>query len=421
MPVEKTVPRPPSLLLLIAYAAFVTLGLPDGLLGVAWPSIHRTLGIPVSGLGILLVAASAGFQLSSFSNGQIVSRIGIGWLLVVSSLLVASSLFGFALFPVLWLLAGCAVLLGMGGGAIDAGLNGYAASHFSTRHVNWLHACYGLGAMLGPLIMTTLLSRSLPWQWGYVLVGVILAAMAATFVLTRRLWNSRVASTDTVSSAPLPALGMRAALKQPLVWLGILIFFVYTGLEVTAGLWAYTLFTEERGIPPGVAGIWISVYWGSLTAGRLVFGLITERFGQRTVLRVSMVSVLVGAVLIWLPALPLFSFLGLTLIGFMLAPIFPLLIAQTPARLGAGTATHAIGFQVAAANLGSALVPAFAGILAQSMGLEIIGPFLLLTALLMLLLYELLPDRAQTKERAEPETTQKSDPDHSTPRSSSDI
>ncbi len=385
--------RVPLLLLVIAYMAFISLGLPDGLLGVAWPSMRATFDVSVSSLGILLVALSVGYLLSSFNSGQIVARIGIGGLLLTSSVLVTVSLFGIALTSWWWLLAGCTLLLGMGGGAIDAGLNTYAASHFSERHMNWLHAYYSLGATLGPLLLTTVLVNGLPWQMGYLLVGSLLAAMALAFATTRHLWQQPATTTDTdatVESSTTRAIGIGTALRHPLVGISCLTFFIYTGLEVAAGVWAYTLFTEGRGIDIGVAGTWVGIYWGSQTAGRLVFGVVAERLSAHIILRTSLIAVVVGTLLLWLNLLPVLSFLGLALMGFMLAPVFPLLMSQTPARLGEAYAAHAIGFQASAANLGSALVPGLAGVLARAAGIEVIGPFLLVLALAMLLLHEIL-------------------------------
>jgi fucose permease len=380
--------KTPLLLMTIAYLAFVSLGLPDGLLGVAWPSISVTFGVPVASLGALLLAMTAGFLLSSFNSGQIVDRIGVGGLLLGSSLLVTLSLALYALTPSWWLAIGAAALMGMGGGAIDSGLNAYAAAHFRERHVNWLHACYGLGAMLGPLLMTATLSSGASWRWGYALVGGVLALMALSFAATRRMWSQPGAADTPDTARPARPARMGEVMRRPLVWLGTFAFFIYTGLEVSAGQWAYTLFTEGRGIDAEAAGVWVGIYWGSLTVGRLVSGVLVERLGARRLLRSSMVLALVGALLLWLNLLPLLSFVGLALIGFALAPIFPLLIAQTPGRLGAGHATHAIGFQIAAANVGSSLLPALAGMLAQGFGLEIIGPFVLALALLLLLLHE---------------------------------
>ncbi len=382
----------PLLLIIIAYLAFICLGLPDGLPGVAWPSLRATFTRPLSDLGILLAVFTFGFIATSFHAGQLVARLGVGGVLSGSSLLLAVGLFGYALVPNWWMVVGMSLLLGMGSGTIDAGINTYAATHFTRRHMNWLHACYGLGAALGPLALTFVLSRELSWRWGYALVGLVVSGMVVCFGVTRRRWQDdhtgQMADAAGQQPSDIPTASMSATLRRPQVWLGIAIFFIYTGLEVTAGQWSYSLFTEERAITQEVAGIWIGIYWGSLTVGRLLFGITAERLGTTALLRGSMGGILVGVLLLWLNPLPLLSFLGLALIGFMLAPIFPLLIAQTPARLGAAYANHAIGFQVAAANVGAAGLPGLAGGLARSAGLEILGPFMLLLTLLLLILHE---------------------------------
>lgn len=392
MHIPESLQRSQRLLLILAFLAFISLGLPDGLPGVAWPSMHTTFRVPLSSLGSVLIAMSVGFLASSSSSGYLATRIGIGKLLALSSLLVAGGLFGAATAPSWWVLLGYVVLLGAGGGIIDAGLNTYAAAHYTPRQVNWLHAFYGLGAALGPLLMTLIISQRMPWQWGYALVGVCLGTMAVCFWLTRHRWQDAAAAlSDTQATSPdEPPLSAGAVLRRPLVWLGILLFFLYTGLEVSAGQWVYTLFTEERGIAPGVAGTWVSIYWGSLTVGRLIFGVVATWLGAHTILRTSMIAVVGGALLLWTAPVPLVSSIGLALMGLMLAPIFPLLIAQTPARLGSAVAAYAIGFQVAGANLGASLVPGCVGLLVDLFSLRVIAPFIVGLALLLLLTHELL-------------------------------
>jgi fucose permease len=386
--------------------AFVSLGLPDALLGVAWPSIRDTFGLPFSEIGLLLTAMVIGYLSASFATGPLVARIGVGGLLVASSVCISVAMFGFALAPSWWVMVGLNVLSGMGAGAIDAGLNSYAAAHFSERHVNWLHACYGLGAALGPLLMTTVLATGAVWRWGYALVGGVLLLMTLVFATTRKLWENGGATAEAASQTtpePREIVSMGMALRRPLVWLGIGWFFLYTGVEVTAGQLSYSLFTEGRDITPETAGIWTGIYWGSLTVGRVVFGILSGRFKAAAVLRLSMFTVPLGALLIWLNITPMLSFFGLALMGFMLAPIFPLLISQTPVRLGAAYANHAIGFQVAAANLGAAIVPGVAGVLATAVGLESIGPYLLGVALLLLLLHQGVPWQARTPQTLSPD------------------
>ncbi|MEM8533813.1 MAG: MFS transporter [Chloroflexota bacterium] len=379
--------RPSFVLLLVAYLGFISLGLPDGTLGIAWPSLRTTFNLPLDAIGAILASTGLGYLLSSFNSGRILARFGVGRLLLVSSLLMAISLFGYALAPFWWMFLTCGVIAGLGSGAIDAGLNAYATNNFGNRHINWLHACYGLGATLGPLIMIAPLQLGYAWRWGYVVVGIILSLMTIVFAFTLSLWESpHTPSEDDTTPEQVSAL---ATLQHPIVWLHICLFFIYTGLEVTAGQLTYTLFTEGRGVDGALAGVWVSIYWGSLTVGRIVFGILTERFNEHRLLRASMLFLIGGGLLVWLPGVPLISFVGLALMGFTLAPIFPLLMAQTPQRLGAGRAMHAVGFQVSAAMLGAAALPALTGALAQRISLEVVGPALCAMGIVLILLYEI--------------------------------
>ncbi|NOK60130.1 MAG: MFS transporter [Chloroflexi bacterium AL-W] len=379
--------RPGFVLLLIAYLGFISLGLPDGTLGIAWPSLRTTFGLPLDAIGTILASTGIGYMVSSFNSGRILARFGVGRLLLISSLLMATSLFGYAIAPFWWMFLICGVVAGLGSGAIDAGLNAYAANNFGNRHINWLHACYGLGATLGPLIMITPLQLGYAWRWGYVVVGLILSLMTVVFAFTLSLWES--SHTSSENNTPSEQVSAFVTLQHPIVWLHICLFFIYTGLEVTAGQLTYTLFTESRGVDGALAGVWVSIYWGSLTVGRIVFGVLTERFNEHHLLRASMLFLIIGATLVSLPNIPLLSFVGLALMGFTLAPIFPLLMAQTPQRLGQGRAMHAVGFQVSAAMLGAAALPALISTLAQRVNLEVVGPALCVMGIVLIVLYEI--------------------------------
>jgi len=382
------------LLIGIAYAGFIVLGMSGGLLGVAWPSIRDSFGLSLDAVGTLMIAATAGYLLSSFSTGSVLSRVGVGTLLMVSSVVAGVGLLGYSLAPAWRAMVLLGLLVGMGGGAIDAGLNTYFATNHSASLMNWLHACFGLGSALGPLIMTTVLGMGRSWRWGYGVVGVLQALFALCFVFTRDQWRlagPKLAGAS--SSSPAGKVSSVDTLRLPLVWLGIALFFIFTGTEVAAGQWLYSLFTEARGVAPGTAGLWVSVYWGSLTVGRIVFGVVVDRLGVVSSLRVSMLGVICGAALIWWNPTDALSFLGLGLMGFGLAPIFPSLIASTPERLGAEHAAQAIGFQVAAASLGVAALPGLAGVLAENLGLEAIGPYLLVASIAVFLLHEVIVRR----------------------------
>jgi fucose permease len=378
------------MLVALAYLGFVSIGLPDGLLGVAWPSIRAYFDLPLDALGALLVMFTTGYLLSSFSSGRLLAHINVGSLLALSCLGTAASLLGYALAPQWWVMVVLGLLAGLGAGAIDAGLNTYAATHFSPRSVNWLHACYGVGATLGPLIMTSVLMADHPWQWGYGIVGVWQLLLAACFALTHRRWPLASTSGEMPAPAPVRSASSGSTLRLPAVWLSIAVFFIYTGLEAAAGVWPYSLFTEARAIPSSTAGMWVSVYWGGLTVGRLLSGIAIGVVSARLLLRLCIVGIGLGATLIWLHFADLLSFLGLALMGLSAAPIFPTLIATTPARLGDAHTANGVGFQIAAAVLGQSLLPAILGVLARSLGLEIVGPSLLTAAILLLGLYEAL-------------------------------
>lgn len=378
-------PRVRPLLVALTFIGFISLGLPDGLLGVAWPSMAGSLGVGLDDLGQLLAAGSVGFLITSVLSGRLLARLGVGVLLGVSCGVTGASLIAYSvidLWPALLLFA---LLLGAGGGAIDSGLNAYAAANYSPRALNWLHASFGLGATAGPLIMTAVLDGGQPWQLGYTLVGGAQLSLAVGFALSRRQWvgvPSREAPGQASVDTPL-----RATLVRPDIWLGCLLFVCYAGLEVSIGQWSYTLLTVGRGVTPSLAGQWVGVYWGGLTAGRVLAGLLAARVRLRTMAGAGALGALLGALLIWLDPGSWLSALGLLLSGMALAPIFPALIALTADRVGPAHAANAIGLQVAAANLGIASLPWLIGLAIDTIGIATIGPGLVIYAVLHLGLY----------------------------------
>ncbi|GAB4195845.1 MAG: MFS transporter [Roseiflexaceae bacterium] len=376
-----------ALLVGLAYAAFISLGLPDGLTGVGWPSIRATFGLPLDALGALVSTTTIGYLISSFSSGWLLARLGVGWLLILSCLATAGSLLVYSVAPLWPVMVAFGLLAGLGAGAIDAGLNTYAAEQFNPRTMNWLHASFGLGASTGPLIMSSVLSLGQSWRLGYLIVGVAQLALAGCFALTRREWHAHAESVEVAPAASAPMLG---TLRLRTAWLSILLFLLYAGLEFTAGQWLYSLLTEARGMLPALAGLWVSVFWGSLTLGRLLSGVVVERISVRTLLQLCMGGALLGVLLLWLNLAAWLSFGGVALLGLSLAPMFPSLIALTPTRMGPAHAANTVGFQVAAAMLGGAsLVTAF-GLTAGRFGLETLGLFLFVNAVLLTLVYELI-------------------------------
>ncbi|MFF0152146.1 MFS transporter [Micromonospora sp. NPDC005203] len=386
--------RPRAALLLLAYLAFVSLGLPDGLLGVAWPSIRDDFHVPTEAVGLVLTAGTVGYLTSSVLAGFTLARIGVGALLAASTLLASLALSGYVLSPVLAVLVGCALLLGLGSGAVDSGLNAYAAGVFGPRHMNWLHAFFGLGVAIGPLIMTGALSAGLSWRWGYGTVAAAQFALAIAFALTVRAWRRDSPATAGAAGAAgaAPAAAVRvpigATLRLPAVWSGTLAFALYVALEVSAGLWAFLLLTEGRGLGAAVAGGCVSAYWGSLFVGRVVQGVVAERLGATLVLRVSLVGMAVGAGLIAAPGPAALAVLGLVVVGFAAAPVFPLLTLTTADRVGAAHADRAIGLQIGASGIGAALAPAGLGVLIGNTSVQVLGSALVVLALALIALYE---------------------------------
>jgi fucose permease len=376
--------RRQRLLIFLSFAAFVSLGLPDGVLGVAWPSIRHELSVPIDRLGLLLTSSMIGYLLATATSGEIVRRLGVGKLLLASTMLVVVSLAGYAAAPSWGVFVALGLFAGLGAGAIDAGINAFAAANFRPGVVSWLHACYGIGATIGPLTMASVIVSGLSWRVGYGLLAAGLALMGLFFLLTLRLWDAKP-PTGASEAAHVSATH---ALRRPIVWLHLVIFFIYTGTEVTAGQWLFSVFTESRLMSVRVAGTCIGLYWGGLTAGRIIFGVLVERLTTVSMIRIGMFAApLAAAVLI--PHLnPIFTAAACATLGFALAPIYPMLISVTPVRLGAAYAAQAIGFQVAAAYLGSAALPTIAGILALRVGLEMVCPFIVTCCVVLLLLHE---------------------------------
>jgi fucose permease len=275
------------------------------------------------------------------------------------------------------------LLSGLGAGAIDAGLNTYAANHFDARTVNWLHACFGVGSAAGPIIMTSVLAAGQSWRLGFLIVGCAQLALAACFTWTRRSWVADGSETRP----PTRAAPARATLRLPAAWLGIGLFFIYTGIEVSAGQWMFSLLTEARGMPTALAGTCVSLYWASLTVGRVLFGIIAPRVPLERALFACIVAIAFGAALVWVDINNAVSFAGFALMGLCLAPVFPSLISTTPQRIAAEHVANTVGFQVAAAALGGGALAGLIGVIAGRLGLEVLGPALLVCSLLLLALF----------------------------------
>jgi fucose permease len=354
--------------------AFIALGMPDGLLGVAWPSIRAGFSIPIDAIGLLISSVVTGYLISSFSSGPLIGRMGVGRVLAASCAMTGVGLIGYTLVPAWWMMVALGLLAGLGAGAIDAGLNTYVAANFDAGMMQWLHACYGIGVTLGPLIMTITLSTMYSWRPGYRLVGSFQLALTACFLLTLTMWDRREPASPRQAEKRLTdyKTPMGETLRQPRVWLSALLFFLYVGAEVSYGTWTYSLLVESRGISPAVAGLWAGSYWATFTIGRVVAGLYAKRVGVNLLVLGGLAGALLGgALLAWNPS-EAANLLAVGMTGFAIAPIFPAFMSGTSQRVGAHFAANTIGMQMAASALGTAVIPSLVGVLARRFSLEVI-------------------------------------------------
>ena len=391
-------------LIVLAYIAFISLGMPDGLFGVAWPSIRENFSLRLDSVGTFFFAGTAGYMLSSFFSGKIISKLGVGGTLAASCTLTASALLGYTFAPFWWTMVALGVASGLGAGAIDAGLNTYVASHFGEGLMQWLHASYGFGVTLGPIIMTAGLNIFNSWRFGYRMVGIAQLLLATSFLLTVRMWQEGGGASpnpDQEHHLTDYQTPFGETLRQPIVWLNLLLFFLYTGAEFSFGSWTYSLLTLSRNVPIAVAGIWAGSYWATFTIGRVLAGLLTRRFGSATLLRWGFFLALGGSVLLWWNPFPQASILAVSVIGFALAPIFPALVSGTRARVGEHHAANTIGMQIAAAGFGGAVIPSLAGVLAQNFSLEAIPVYLVAIYVLQIALYAIVSRPGRVVQEAE--------------------
>jgi fucose permease len=391
-------------LLILAYIAFVALGMPVSLMGVAWPSLRADFSLPMEAVGLLFISSTVGYLISSSMIARLISRFGIGALLIFSSLLSAISLIGYTIAPAWSLIIALGALGGFGGGLMDAGLNTYLAAEYNEGQMQWLHASFGIGATLSPLIMTASLAVFASWRPAYIFVGILTGMMAISFILTLPAWKRpKQLSTEASDSEDIERglmdyrTSIWVTLLRVVTWLSILMFLLYTGAEYTFGNWTYTLLTEGRGVSPHIAGLWAAGYWATFTAGRVVAGIFTHRIRLTTLMLGGMALSLVGALMFWWNPFELVSMLGVFIVGFAMAPIFPGLVSSTSDRVGARYAANTIGIQLSAAAIGGALIPSLAGTLAQRISLETI-PVLLSISLFGLLILYLLSTRLKKAE-----------------------
>ena len=359
-------------LILLIFVAFIALGMPDGLLGVGWPSIRASFNVPIDALGALLFVSMIGYLTSSFLSGELTRRWGVGRLLIVSCALTGAGLIGYTLVPQWWMMVALGLAAGMGAGGIDSSLNAYVARHYSAGLMQWLHASYGVGITAGPLIMTAALTNFQNWRLGYLLVGAVQIVLAITFWITLPIWQQNNNASAESPAEPQKEVNLGQTLKRRRVWLSMLLFFFYVGSEVTMGTWVYSLLTEGRGVDPRLAGYFAGSYWFTFTIGRILAGLVTRKINIQSLVKVCIIAAILAGVVLGLNLSTWVNLAAVAVIGFAFAPIFPGLISGTPERVGQQHSNNTIGMQTAAGALGGTALTSLVGVLARTYGLEVV-------------------------------------------------
>ena len=378
-----------SLLLPVIYLAFISLGLPDALLGSAWPSMYTELGASLSWAGIVSMIISVGTIVSALCSERLNLRLGTGGVTFLSVMLTAVALLGFSLSTSFWQLCLWAVPYGLGAGSVDAALNNYVALHYESRHMSWLHCMWGVGASIGPVIMGRALAGG-TWQGGYRTIALLQFALTAVLLLSLRLWKRPQANVEGADFKPHP---IPELLRRPGVPQVLLCFFCYCALEATAGMWAASYCTLVRGIDAETAARWASLFYVGITIGRGVCGFLTMKISDQNMIRLGQALIAAGVVLILAPLGQGTLFAGLITVGLGCAPIYPSIIHETPVNFGRDVSMSMTGLQMATAYVGSCLMPPLFGLLAQYVTPTLYPWFLAVILALMFVMAESLHRR----------------------------
>lgn len=373
-----------SFLLALIYLAFISLGLPDSLLGAGWPVMHTELGVSVSFMGIISMVISGGTIVSSLLSDKLTHKFGTRTVTVASVLLTVAALFGFSFSGSFSMLIIFAVPYGLGAGAIDAALNNYVALHYKAKHMSWLHCFWGVGAIISPFIMSFAL-KNLNWNSGYRIVGFIQLAIALLLLVTLPVWKIN----KTESTADTKRVGLTAALKIKGVPFLLIGFFAYCAAEATAMYWASTYFTEVKGISGDRAASFAALFYIGITLGRFASGFITERLGDRRMILLGTGILACGIMILLIPVQSyVTAFAAFLVIGFGCAPIYPCIIHSTPANFGAENSGAIIGIQMASAYVGSTFIPPLFGLFGNAVGFSVMPVYLLAFFALMIIMTE---------------------------------
>jgi fucose permease len=415
-----TAPKTDYLAVVISYLSFIALGIPGAMLGIAWasnerPSIQKTFELGLSDVGALFITTTIGYSLASVFGGRLFGRFNSSTLFLGGALLAGVALIGYAFLPAWWMIVVAGLLAGLGSGMLDSGMNIYFAAVFNARLMNWLHASFGLGTLAGIFIIQTVLSNAGgTWQTGYIVAAIIYFVVAVLFLVTRSRWvNVGRGSHEEGTHAGISA---RLTLRLPLVWIGLVIFLCYAGLEAVGTAWTSPLLNIGRGFDAVTAGLALGILQGSFTAGRIFFGIILPYFKPSTLIRACSVILIATTFLLIINPLPntllaeilngkiYFVMIVLAVYGFCLAPIWALMVTYLQEKLGPLHGANAIGFMVAAAGIGVGILPGLAGKLAELSSLEVVPVILFILSIVIAALYELTVSR-RLQARLVPATT----------------
>lgn len=378
------------LLLAVIYLAFISLGLPDALLGAAWPTMYREFGVPVSYAGIVSVVISCGTILSSLQSDRLTKKLGTGVVTGISVAMTAAALFGFSVSSSYWMLILWAVPYGLGAGSVDASLNNYVALHYASRHMSWLHCMWGVGASLGPYILEYAMTGGQSWNMGYRYIAVLQVGLTVLLLLSLPLWKNRTCEGNAETGEKPKALSLPEILKIPGAKEVMAAFFCYCAIEMTVGLWGSSYLVFCHGISAKEAAGLASMFYLGITAGRAVSGFMTIRFDDRTMIRIGESIIGIGVLTMLLPFGRQMAIIGLVLTGLGCAPIYPCVIHSTPAHFGAENSQAIIGVQMASAYTGSLLAPPIFGVMANHISVALFPIFLMGILVFMTVMHEKL-------------------------------
>ncbi len=377
-----------SLLLALIYMAFISLGLPDALLGAAWPVMHQDLQVNVSLAGLVFMTISCGTITSSLCSDWLTSRFGPGRVTAFSVALTAGALFGFSISTEYWMLLLFAIPYGLGAGSVDAALNNYVALHYASRHMSWLHCMWGMGASVGPYIMGAALTGGLSWNAGYRIIGFMQLVLTAILLLSLPLWKQR--SQEEAGEGSRQALTLPQILKIPGAKEVCITFFCYCALEQTAILWGSTYLVRQVGLQEELAATLGSLFLVGITVGRALNGFLTYKLSDTALIRLGQLIIAGGIIIMALPFGQQMPMAGLLIIGLGCAPIYPCVIHSTPEHFGADRSQAIIGVQMAAAYVGNVVMPPLFGLIADHITVGLLPVYLGVIILLMFVMHEQL-------------------------------